>query len=205
MNRTKHLKGHCQSCGGHIEFPAEATGLSVDCPHCGKVIELLLAPPPDEPLLPRKTIISTVVTVVILVLGLAAALVALNRAERRAAAKQQAAQAAPNGSEGNAQTTPASGQTDVVNGTGFNASEITLQKVPGSGLVYALGTLTNATARQRFGVKVNLDLLNADGQKVGEATDYQPLMEPKGEWHFKALVVEKKAVSAKIAAVKEER
>ena len=36
MNRTKHLKGHCQSCGGHIEFAAEAAGMSVDCPHCGE-------------------------------------------------------------------------------------------------------------------------------------------------------------------------
>ena len=144
-------------------------------------------------------------SVLILLAGLAAALVALNRAERRAAARHQAAQAAPNGSEGNAQTSTASGQTDVVNETGFNASEITFQKVPGSGLVYAVGTLTNASVRQRFGVKVNLDLFDAADQKVGEATDYQPLMEPNGQWNFKAIVVEKKAVSAKVATVKEER
>ncbi len=205
MNKTKHLKGQCQSCGGHIEFPAEAAGMNVECPHCGKPTDLLLVAPPDEPIVPRRTIVWTAATIVLLLLGLAAALVALKRAERKAAARHQAVQASPPGSEVNAQTTPASGQPDIVNETGFSASEITFQKVPGSGLVYAVGTLTNTSARQRFGVKVNLDLFNANGQKVGEATDYQPLMEPKREWHFKALVVESKAARAKIASVKEER
>jgi len=205
MNRTKHLKGHCQACGGHIEFPAEATGMSVDCPHCAKVTELLLAPLPDEPLIPRRTIIWTVATVLVLVLGLAAALVALNRAERGAAAKQHAGEPVPLATMPNPQNTQAPEQPDAATQAGFSASEITLQKLAGSGLVYAAGSLTNVSSRQRFGVKVNLELLDAAGQKIGEATDYQPTIEPSGHWNFKALVVEKKAVSAKIAAVREER
>ena len=205
MNRTKHLKGHCQSCGGHIELPAEAVGLSLDCPHCGKATELLLAAPPEEPMVPRRTIVWAVVTVFILLLGLAAALVALNRAERKAAAKQQTGKPSHAGSGVNAQDTLPPGQPDLVTRAGFSASEITLQKLPDSGLVYALGTLTNASARQRFGVKVNLDLFDAGGQKVGGATDYQPMIEPNGQWRFKALVVERKAATAKITAVQEER
>lgn len=35
MSETIYTKGACGLCGGHIEFPAEATGRSVVCPHCG--------------------------------------------------------------------------------------------------------------------------------------------------------------------------
>ena len=71
--------------------------------------------------------------------------------------------------------------------------------------MYAVGTLTNAANRQRFGVKVELDLLDDGGQKVGGAKDYQPVIEPHGEWQFKALVVDSKAKSAKVAAVSEQQ
>src|SRR5438552_6339175 len=89
MNRTKYLKGQCQSCTGHIEFPAEAVGTSIDCPHCGQATELLLALPPEEPTIPRRTMVWTAITVLILLAGLAGALVALKRAERKAATRQQ--------------------------------------------------------------------------------------------------------------------
>src|ERR1044071_3279780 len=93
MNRTKYLKGECGQCGGHLEFPAEATGLTTDCPHCGKPTELLLARPREEPAVSRRVIVWTASAVLILGLGLVGALVALNRAERYAARRQ--AQAAP--------------------------------------------------------------------------------------------------------------
>jgi len=87
--RTKHLKGQCQACGGHIEFPAEAVGTSIDCPHCGKSTELMLVLPPQEPTIPRSTIVWTLVTILLLLAGLGGALIALKRAERKAAAQQQ--------------------------------------------------------------------------------------------------------------------
>src|SRR5438093_305476 len=83
MNRTKFLKGPCQSCGGHLEFPAEAIGTSIDCPHCGKSTELVLAAPPEVPTVPRRTVVWTAITILILLLGLPGALMALKRAEKR--------------------------------------------------------------------------------------------------------------------------
>ena len=65
--------------------------------------------------------------------------------------------------------------------------------------------MTSTLGRQRFGVKVHLDLFDASGKKVGEATDYQPVLEPNGQWNFKALVVSSKAASAKIGAIKEDQ
>jgi hypothetical protein len=35
------LKISCVSCGGHIEFPANAVGRKIQCPHCAKNITLL--------------------------------------------------------------------------------------------------------------------------------------------------------------------
>jgi hypothetical protein len=82
---------------------------------------------------------------------------------------------------------------------------VTIEKTPGSSLVYAVGTVKNPEVRQRFGVRVELDLLDARGEKVGTAKDYQQVLEPGAEWHFKALVVESKAASAKVAAIKEDQ
>src|SRR5207302_6549725 len=75
--RTKHLKGQCQACGWPIAFPAESVGTSIDCPHCGKSTELMLALPPEEPTIPRSTIVWTLITILLLLAGLGGALIAL--------------------------------------------------------------------------------------------------------------------------------
>src|SRR5947199_349413 len=41
MAEAGFLNGACESCGGHIEFPAEGIGMSVSCPHCGQMTALL--------------------------------------------------------------------------------------------------------------------------------------------------------------------
>jgi len=87
----------------------------------------------------------------------------------------------------------------------FAVGRIKLQKAKNGSVVYAVGTLKNQAERQRFGVRVELDLLNKSGEKIGTATDYLPILEPRKDWHFKALVLESKAASAKLATVKEEQ
>jgi len=200
MNKTKFLKGACQQCGGRLEFPAEMAGLAAPCPHCGQRTDLLLAPPPETPALPRKTLVWTSVAVLLLVLGLAGAMVALKRAEGWALRHKKPAAAQTNSSA----ATPV-GELAGVNQNGFAVSGIKFEKTPGSALVYAVGTLKNLTNRQRFGVKVELDLFDAADQKVGTAKDYQRVLEAGADWQFKALVVETKAVSAKVAAINEEQ
>ena len=46
MSQNKFLKCACDSCGGHIEFPADGIGSTVPCPHCGAHTELTLETPP---------------------------------------------------------------------------------------------------------------------------------------------------------------
>jgi hypothetical protein len=201
MNQTKYLKGECQHCHGHIEFPAESAGLTTTCPHCGKQTELLLALPKEEPTIPRATIIYTIIAIVILGAGLAGAIVALKMAQRKIVHKKDAgvSQASP------AVTNATAEPDDPITQAGFRVSPVTIEKTKGSSLTYAVGTLTNASDRQRFGVKILFDLFDDSGQKIGAAKDYQQVIEPKGEWKFHALVVASKATSAKVASVTEEK
>ena len=196
MLKIKNLRGECQHCGKPIEFHAEATGTTADCPHCSQATELMLAQPPDENSpLRTKAIMFTVIAVIILIGGLIAASVALKRAKRMRAEQEQISNKA----------VPQSPATppDPFARNGFRVSPVTLGKGQGSSIVYAVGSIVNTMNRQRFGVKVELELIDAAGVKVGVASDYQKVMEAGAEWNYRAMVVEKKAVSVKVIGVNE--
>ena len=40
MSAADSLKGSCQQCGQHIQFPSELAGSTIDCPACGQGTEL---------------------------------------------------------------------------------------------------------------------------------------------------------------------
>jgi hypothetical protein len=85
----------------------------------------------------------------------------------------------------------------------FTVSEVTIEN-SGGRLIYAVGSLRNETTRQRFGVKVQLNLFNEAGKKIGTATDYTQIIEPKSEWNFRALITDPKTTRAEIAGIQEE-
>lgn len=197
--QTKKLRGECQHCGQLIEFEAEAVGTMGDCPYCGQPTELMLALPTDAESPTRtKAIIFTVAVLVIVIVGGGGIMLALKRAQRISAQKKESAVTAVSAQ------TPAT-PSDPFAPLGFHASAATLEKVDGTSLVYVRGTITNLTNRQRFSVRVELDLLDASGNKLGSATDYSATIEPNSEWRFRAQVLDKKAASAKIAAIKEDK
>lgn len=192
---TKNLQGQCQQCGGIFEFPAEAAGLMGECPHCGQQTECVLAAPPEEENpLRTKAIVFATLAAVILIGGLVGAQIALKRAKRLVGEKQGVAK--PTASA------PAK-PVDPFAADSFRVSAVTLEKADGSSLVYARGSIINTTNRQRFGVKVELDLLDPNGAKVASTSDYQGVMEPNAEWKFRALAVDPKSVAAKVTSVKE--
>lgn len=81
----------------------------------------------------------------------------------------------------------------------------TVEKAKGSRLSYAMGTLTNASDHARYGVKIELDLFDQNGNKLAaQASDYVQQLEPRKTWPFRALVLDGKAVSAKVAKITEE-
>ena len=46
-------------------------------------------------------------------------------------------------------------------------------------------------------------LLDSGGAKVGRATDYAPVIEPRAKWEFRALLVPKNVASARVTGVQE--
>lgn len=162
----------------------------------------MLPAPKMEPTVPRRVLVWTCAAVLILCAALVAAFVGLNKAQRWAAGQKRAVLSANNPA---AATTPGSPADEAFTQNEFSCSPVTLDKAPDSSLVYARGTIENRAARQRFGVKVELDLLDSTGTKVGNAKDYQGLMEPGGRWAFRALVVKpNNVVSAKVTAITEQ-
>ena len=194
MSKIKNLRGQCQHCGGPIEFHAESAGSTADCPHCNQPTELLLETPPDESSpLRTKIIVFSIIASIILTAGLIGSAVALKRAKRMRADRELASPTIPE--------KPA----DLFARDGFRVTPVVLDKGQSTSLVYAVGSIVNLTKRQRFGVKVEVELLNESGNKVGMASDYQNVIEAGHEWKFRALVVEKKAVSAKVFAITESK
>jgi len=207
MKQTKYLKCACQHCGGRIEFPAEVIGHVFDCPHCAQRTELTLPPPPEldtEQASPRSRawIVAGVVILLIGVVGSAVAMAWLKRVAARNQSRQAALARA--NAKGPSSQAPAAKDNSTINTNSLTVSRIALDKPKGSTLVYATGIVRNESDRQRFGVKVELDLFDKADVKIGTASDYQQLIEPKAEWRFRALVIEPKAASAKLAAIKED-
>jgi len=86
---------------------------------------------------------------------------------------------------------------------GLKPGPVAFAKTPNSRLTYAVGTIRNDTDRQRFGVKVLLDVLDANGEKVGTTTDYTQFIDAHKDWTFKAQVAESKGTAAKILSISE--
>lgn len=194
MSAPEFIKGSCAACAGHLEFPAAGAGTTIHCPHCGQPTELTA---PAKKSAGGKTIFLTATLAVIIVSAIVAARLML--------AKNPAAVApAPNAIAAAAKTVPAP-LPDAVSTNDFAIATFTLEKKPGSSLVYVTGQLRNLTARQRFGVRLEFALFGAKENQLGTAKDYVPVIEPHGLWTFKALVLESQAVSAQFHSLREDQ
>ena len=195
MSTSIFVKGECRACGGHLEFPAEAAGESIACPHCGVLTELATGNSSNKKRGFGRKLAGLLALIAVAGSGAgyflmkhsapgskipAAAVILTNNSPALAAAKEYST-------------------------NDFAISAIQLEKAPGSSLVYATGKIRNLSDRRRFGVKVELNLLDDGEQPIGQAKDYQPLLEPGAEWQFKAMIMESKAVSAKLSSIREDR
>lgn len=205
------FKCHCDKCGGHIEFPSNGAGMTINCPHCGK--ETVLGVSGNPPLI-RKSNKALWITVGLAVVaaGAVAAFIWTQKQKVSAAtppAKAVAAPAAPavpvpNTNEAVSQ--PASQPepaSEAIND--FAVGKISLQKVAGSGLVYAVGTAKNTVDRQRFGVKIELNLLDENDKNIGVVSDYVSVVDPHKAWQFKALLTHPHVAKVTVAGIKEQQ
>jgi predicted RNA-binding Zn-ribbon protein involved in translation (DUF1610 family) len=216
MSDSKYLKGSCQHCNNHIEFPAEATGSVVSCPHCGNQVTLIA----DSPTVSQK---SSQPTALFAVIGAVAIIVLIGagwffwKQKRGSTPSLSSAPAVANTGSNAADSSTASTPNTNAASTAqtttkkpkspsdLSVGNIDLQQTKGSSLIYAIGTLKNDSDYQRFGIRLELDLYDANGQKLStKAQDYANVIEPHHDWQFRALVVDSKAKSAKVGAIKEE-
>jgi hypothetical protein len=207
---VSYSKGVCQHCGGHIEFPAEGAGQTIACPHCqwNTVLTPSNAPKIEVGGGPasRKRIF--------IAFGIAAIILAAAGVGGFLFFGSQHPAIAPQVSTGNSNSTANSGASTLipVQNTapepdpwhGLKAGPVKLDKQGDGRLVYAVGTVRNTSSRERFGVKVEVDVLDAHGDKIGTATDYTQVMEPGKEWKFRAMVTDKKAATARLGDIKEQ-
>jgi hypothetical protein len=198
MSETKFLKCNCDQCGGRIEFPADGIGMTIPCPHCGWQTELTLSPPEKTSAHPSRSLKWIIAGAVILVLGAAGALSALWLAQKLIR-NPRAQPATTRNEERETRNAPASTTN------GFSISPVRIEKTPGTTLAYATGTVKNQTDRQRFGVTVEIDLMDAAGKKIGAAKDYIDSVDTNATWTFRALLVQKGVMAARINSIREQQ
>lgn len=189
-------KAACALCGGNIEFPVTARGMTVECPHCHGQTELQPAPR-------RSRSLWSLLIFAALGIGVATGVLFLFKGKRAGpVVESPATPAAPSSnSVVSIAEQPRPKALDDLKLIG----SVSIEKAKGSRLSYAMGTLRNNSDHQRYGVGVQIDLFDQAGNKLSaQANDYVQSLEPRKEWNFRALVVDLKAVTAKLASVKEE-
>jgi len=190
--QQRFFKANCRVCGGRIEVPATAEGMTIECPHCHQQTELRPAEQASR---------SIAQLLVFAAVGLALALWVLFLIKPRPPAHPLATvtNAAPAPEVKTEPPRPKS-PDDLKLTTGP-----AVEKAKGSRLTYATGIVTNDSDHARYGVKIELDVFDQSGTKLSaQATDYIQQLEPRKAWPFRALVLDAKATSAKLARIKEE-
>ena len=89
----------------------------------------------------------------------------------------------------------------------LRVGEVRLMRAKGArGVVQfrALGSLTNTSSVQRFGVRLELGLLNAQGAQIDTTSEYCASIGPREVWNFNAPVPNPLAASAKVLKIAED-
>ncbi len=198
------FKTACEHCGGRIEVPVDAAGLSVQCPHCSRQT-VVRQPRASEMEVPQKSPAAW------LWIGLSVAVIAvgaiffLRTFVVVTVTPSKTAAQATNVAIATNVTVPTKSEPKPKSPEDFKISNVRLETPKGSGLRYALGTVKNDSEHQRFGIQIELALFDKNGQALpGKATDYVQMIEPGKEWKFRALVLDAKAASVKVASIKEQ-
>lgn len=228
MSESEYLKCACKECGNNVEFPPSSARTTITCPHCGQWTELLVEGEEEEKEEAEGGVRIKMVPLLIIVVFMAALVgggVWFSKQQKQALANYN-----KTATNQTLQTIPAPAQPVVVAPTNSVAQTVTqavvqaapkrapkpkspddlkvgkieLEKTKGSSLVYATGTVKNDSDFDRYGVRIELDLFNAKGKKIGMAKDYKDYLGPNQEWQFRALIPEAKTVEARVASLKED-
>jgi hypothetical protein len=230
----KYLQCACTHCGKAVDFPAYAVGGVTLCPHCGKsTVTFATAPvaaapvaaqpaiaatpsntkpsptpaPAAKPIAKKKSPLAPVFFVLLLVAAVAGAGWFFSNSKPQLVSVKAAA---TNDTSAARPSVPAPAPVATATAKSpddFKVGEIKIQRpkgTRGSRLVFATGSLTNSSAVLRLGVRIDLSLLNAQGTKIDDTSDYQASIGPGEVWNFHAVVHDPQAMTATIAKISED-
>jgi ribosomal protein S27E len=190
MSDSEYFQTQCEHCGGAVEVLRASSGAKVSCPHCSR--EMLIS----------KRGLKGIWVGVLIALLIAAAAFAYVRYNKKPGSEVRVS--APM-VETNTPSTSSVAEVKPKTRDDLKIGSVELEQPKGSGLRYAVGTLKNDSDHARYGINIELSLFDQRGQQLPrKASDYLQTLEPRKEWRFRALVLESKAVSAKVASVREE-
>lgn len=202
MSSSDFVKGSCSQCGGHLEFPAEAIGQSVPCPHCGKVTGLSAGVSPEKPARSARKYQAIAVAIALCAI-IPSVFLALHK-PGNAGISGQVIPATVRSNAAVAVKAPAAPRPEAETND-FAIMPYKLEKTPGSTLVYVTGTVRNLDGQQRFGVKLEFSLFDTNDNYLGAATDYESVLSSNGVWRFKAMVMASKTTYARFNAISEDK
>jgi hypothetical protein len=190
MTETGFSKCECRHCAGHIEFPKDAAGQTVPCPHCGKLTELGANPG-------KRSFLPLIIAVVLfIVISGVSVWFVLQKKNEPSAGLQTNPSAVTN-------VSVAKKPSDGIITNQFSVSGVKLTKTTNSSLIYVTGKVRNLSDQKRYGVKVEFSLLTANAAPAGNASDYASSIDPDSDWNFKALVLDSKAATARLSSIAE--
>ncbi len=189
-DETASATHECPHCQGLVEVPGDGAVGDLHCPHCGETLGSQ----------PRRSSAKWGLFFAVLIVAGGAVIALAYWTFTRP--KKTAAAAAPVAPVAAKQVTPAP-KVATISTNNFTLSEIGFEKQ--GTLRYLRGALRNDLTRQRFAVKIQLDLLDANEGRVGSASDYRAVMQPGEAWHFRALALEPAAVSASVGSINEDQ
>jgi hypothetical protein len=198
--------------------PARNSLKLVACPHCGGSI-VVVAPSVGAPGAEggegaeagpsslkklRRILLAATIMAGLLLVGVA------YWSSRRTAAKGEKQGETPGiGGSGAGVSSAAGGKagagsSEVKSSADLKIGQISMERQAKSSLVYAIGAVTNASEVQRFGVRLELEILDQTGRPVGRASDYARVIEPRAVWSFRALMTDSHAAGARVSKITEE-
>ena len=223
MSEPQFLKCTCAHCGGHIEFPAEGVGVTVDCPHCAGAVLLTATPPPvlgtaQPPRAPVATPTAPAAGAPAsgsgkrgrLIGGIAAVflLVVVAGVVKKFRGKSSSSDGAAVGKTVKPGAVPPPPEPEPpprVPGEDLQVLKQQIQKAEQGSLRYVSGVVTNHGDRQFFNVKVEFEMLNTNGQVVGNATDYLGNLAPHTAWNFRAQILDRDAAKLRLTKLAGEK
>jgi hypothetical protein len=204
MSSSDFVKGACQHCAGHLEFPAEAAGQTAPCPHCGQPTRLVAAISSAKSGISRQKRLAIAVALCACAAVPATILVTHRTVQGGGTGAKAPETTVSNAPVATTPKAPPEPQPEAQTND-FAIMPYKLEKTPGSSLVYIIGSIRNLSSQQRFGVKLAFTLFDDSDNPIGSATDYQATIDPHGVWHFKAMVMASKTASAKFDSIAEDK